>query len=116
VPFRITDASTVDQDNRFWVINYKYSGDKFSRKAEDLITEQHGEGPSHKKYYNVERLIELELKDNTITLTDSKPIPLKMLGVEGRNWEGLVRFGDQGFLIATDKHPATILGFVPFSD
>ena len=116
LPFRITDASTIDQDNRFWVINYKYSGDKFSRKARDLITEQYGEGPSHKKYYNVERLIELELKDNAIALSNSKPIPLQMLDVEGRNWEGLARFGDQGFLIATDKHPATILGFVPFSD
>ncbi len=116
LPFRITDASTLDEDNRFWVINYKYSGDKFSRKAEDLLTEQHGEGQSHKKFFNVERLIELELNDNKITLTDSKPIPLKMLDVEGRNWEGLVRFGNQGFLIATDKHPATILGFVPFSE
>lgn len=115
LPFRITDASTLDEDNRFWVINYKYSGDKFSRKAEDLLTEKHGQGQSHKKYFNVERLIELELNDNTITLSDSKPIPLKMLDVEGRNWEGLVRFGNQGFLIATDKHPATILGFVPFS-
>ncbi len=115
LPFRITDASSIDENNRFWVINYKYSGDKFSRKAEDLITEQHGEGPSHKKYYNVERLIELELKDKAITLSNSKPIPLKMLDVEGRNWEGLVRFGDKGFLIATDKHPATILGFVPLS-
>ena len=116
LPFRITDASTIDADNRFWVINYKYSGDKFSRKAEDLLTEQHGEGQSHRKYYNVERLIELQLNETTISLTNSKPIPLKMLDVEGRNWEGLVRFGTQGFLIATDKHPATILGFVPFSE
>jgi hypothetical protein len=115
LPFRVTDASSVDEDNRFWVINYKYSGDKFSLQAEDTITKQHGEGPSHAKYYNVERLIELQINDSDITLTNSKPIPLRMDNVEGRNWEGLVRLGDRGFLIATDKHPATLLGFVPFS-
>jgi hypothetical protein len=30
-----------------------------------------------------------------------------------RNWEGLVRLDDYGFLLATDKYPRTILAFVP---
>jgi len=115
LPFRITDASALDKDNRFWVINYKYSGDKFSRNAEDALTKKYGEGASHKKYHNVERLLELQINDKTITVTDSKPIPLKMIDVEGRNWEGLARLGNQGFLVATDKHPATLLGFIPFT-
>ena len=112
IPFRITDATDIDQENRFWVINYKYSGDKFSRNSEDLLTNKYGEGTSHAKYYNVERLVELKLENDTIELVDSPPIPLKMTHVEGRNWEGLVRLKGRGFLLATDKHPATLLGFI----
>jgi hypothetical protein len=31
---------------------------------------------------------------------------------DGRNWEGIVRFGDRGFLLATDKFPITMLGYI----
>ena len=115
IPFRITDATELDSDNRFWVMNYKYSGDKFSRDARDLLSEKYGKGDSHKTYYNVERLVELEINDDQIKLVDSAPISLKMIDVEGRNWEGLVRLENRGFLLVTDEHPATIFGFVPFT-
>jgi len=113
LPFRITDATSLDSQKRFWTINYKYSGDKFSRDANDHIAEKYGQGESHKKYYNVERLVEFELRENSIHLVTSSPIQLKMEDVEGRNWEGIARLGQRGFLIATDKHPETLLGFVP---
>ncbi len=113
MPYRITDATEIDLNGRFWVINYKYSGDEFSRQADDPLSKQYGKGASHEKYYNVERLIELQLNDNTITRVDRAPITLLMTAVEGRNWEGLVRLENRGFLIATDKHPSTILGFIP---
>jgi len=112
IPYRITDATKLDHNNRFWAINYKYSGDKFSRDSHDAITEKHGEGESHKQYYNVERLIEFSIENNNIKLAESAPIPLKMNHVEGRNWEGLVRLENKGFLLVTDKHPSTLLGFV----
>ena len=32
-----------------------------------------------------------------------------------RNWESIARLDDKGFLIATDKYPKMILGFVPFN-
>jgi len=113
IPYRITDASKLDDQNRFWAINYKYSGDKFSRGTTDPLSQEYGEGESHKKYYNVERLLEFELRDDHIRLTDRPPLQLKMEGDEGRNWEGLVRLDKLGFLLATDKHPKTIFGFVP---
>lgn len=113
LPFRVTDATKLDDNNRFWAINYKYSGDKFSRNAHDLLSKQYGKGASHQQYYNVERLLEFELKNNRITLTNTPPIQLKMTQDEGRNWEGIVRLDDLGFLLVTDKHPRTILGFVP---
>jgi len=34
-------------------------------------------------------------------------------GNDARNWEGIVRLDNRGFLLATDKFPTTILGFVP---
>ena len=46
-----------------------------------------------------------------IVLTETPPIQLE-LGPESRNWEGLVRLEDRGFLLMTDKFPGTILGFV----
>lgn len=112
LPFRITDATKLDANNRFWAINYKYSGDKFSRNAVDTLSEQYGKGASHKQFYNVERLLELELIEGGISLISAPPIQLKMEQVEGRNWEGVVRLDDLGFLLVTDKHPKTILGFV----
>jgi len=115
MPYRITDATDLDLNGRFWVINYKYSGDEFSRQTDDPLSKQYGKGASHQKYYNVERLIELRLNGNTITREDRAPIPLLMTAVEGRNWEGIVRLGNRGFLIATDKHPSTMLGFVPMA-
>ena len=112
IPFRITDTTKLDKNGRFWAINYKYSGDKFSRKSLDPIAEKYGEGDSHKQYYNVERLLEFQFSEDQITLVDRAPLQLKMQQQEGRNWEGLVRLGERGFLLATDKHPKTILGFV----
>lgn len=113
LPYRITDATALDSKNRFWAINYKYSGDKFSRNATDGIATDYGQSDSHKKYYNVERLIELQLNDDGIELVKRAPLQLKMDDVEGRNWEGLVRLNTRGFLLATDKHPRTILAFLP---
>lgn len=113
--FRITDATKLNNDHKFWAINYKYSGDKFNRGAHDDITQIHGEGRSHKTFYNVERLLEFELKGGAISLTNSPPILLKMQRPEGRNWEGIARLDNLGFLLVTDKHPRTILAFVPLN-
>lgn len=114
VPFRITDATKLDEDKKFWAINYKYSGDKFSRNADDFIAKQYGQGASHQKFYNVERLLEFEVKKDGIFLTNKAPIQLKMEQHEGRNWEGIVRLDKLGFLLVTDKHPKTVLAFIPF--
>lgn len=114
LPYRVTDSTELDPQNRFWLMNYKYSGDKFSRSAIDPLAQQYGEGPSHKQYYNVERLVEFELSNSGIKRVEQAPIQLQMTGVEGRNWEGLVRLDQRGFLIATDKHPVSLLGFVPY--
>ena len=112
IEFRITDATTLDDQNRFWVMNYQWSEDGSLNIGRDGVFEQFGTGPTHAKSQGVERIIELELQDGLIATTDTPPILIE-LGPKSRNWEGLVRLDDQGFLIATDRHPRTILAFVP---
>jgi len=112
LPFRITDASAISDTNTFWVINYQYSGDEFAKKSNDFIAREYGQGKTHQHYFNTERLIEYELIDNRIVKTNREPIQLIMEQDEGRNWEGIARLDNAGFLLITDKHPTTILGFV----
>ncbi len=112
LPYRITAASAPDDQGRFWVVNYKYSGDRLARNAEDPVARRYGEGRSHQQYYNVERLLEYQITGDRIKRTNTAPIQLEMQAREGRNWEGLAKLDDVGFLIVTDKHPETLLGFV----
>jgi hypothetical protein len=115
IEYRITDVSDIDPEGRFWAINYFFPGDtELLQPGEDTIAAQWGEGPTHASLDQVERLIELQLSDDAVTLVDRAPVQLQLVDADtARNWEGLVRFGQRGFLVITDKHPETILGFVP---
>ncbi|MEM7131785.1 MAG: hypothetical protein AAF702_36060 [Chloroflexota bacterium] len=128
IEYRITDATSVDSDGRFWAINYYFPRDMdklLVPDAEPLAT-RYGEGPSHAKLETVERLVEFQITDERIVLTERPPIQLTLFGAElqqlsrligaeiSRNWEGIVRLDDRGFLLVTDKFPDTLLGFVPF--
>ncbi len=112
VEYRITDSTQIDENNRFWVINYFYPGDTDLYSDNEPIAAQFGQGASHSKNEQVERLLELEYKDGQIILSGSSPIQLELMADVARNWEGIVRLDDKGFLLATDKYPETILGFV----
>ncbi len=113
IEYRLTDASRLDGDNRFWAINYFYPGDEDLLPASDPIAEKYGKGATHQNSEGVERLVEFQYADSGITMTNAAPVQLKLLEEDLRNWEGLVRLGDRGFLLMTDKYPGTILGFVP---
>jgi len=94
--FRITDATSV-VDNKFWAINYYWTGDKEILGVKDTI--------------GIERLVEFKLGSTGITRSTSNYITLQNTEFP-HNWEGLVRFND-GFLICTDKWPKMILGYIP---
>lgn len=113
IPYRVTDASALDSNNRFWVINYLWSGDLFIQQDDDEFWQQYGQGKSHASSKNVERLIELQWTGTEIQRTDRAPLNLALVTSTGRNWEGLARLDDLGFLLVTDKHPKTLLGYVP---
>ena len=72
------------------------------------------EGKTHRNSDSVERLIELEISDDKIQLSGREPIQLQLSEKNSRNWEAIVRIDDKGILIATDKYPEMILGFIAF--
>lgn len=117
IEYRVTDATTVNESGRFWVINCLFAGsiDKLD-PVPDLLFEQHGIGQTHRAHLNtVERLVELQYGEKGITLTDTPPIQLQLEknSDDSRNWEGIVRLDGRGFLLVTDKFPGTLLAFVP---
>ena len=115
VEYRITDATKIDASNKFWSINYFWPGDKkLLNPGRDRILGKVRAGKSHSNSDAVERLIEFEIKDDKITTSDKEPIQLVLDEKASRNWESIVRLDDKGLLIATDKYPKMILGFVPF--
>jgi hypothetical protein len=109
--YRVTDATEADARGRFWVTNYHYDGDCWTTGSCPL-TNRFGIGRSHRGRNTLERLVELELRDGRVRPTDTEPLYLELDGGDGRNWEGIVRVGDRGFLVATDEHPGTLLAYV----
>ena len=113
IEYRITDVSDVDGKGRFWALNHYWPGErKILLPGKDFILDGFNEGETHQKYEHVERLVELKIDGDSITRTDAPPVQL-VLSEKSRNWEGLVRLGNKGFLMITDEHPRTILSFVP---
>jgi hypothetical protein len=117
IEYRITDATVLDEEGRFWAINYFFPGDTKLRTDSDPLAERYGQGPTHAQFETVERLLEFEYSESGIGLADRPPLQLELpdsvIGGLGRNWEGLVRLDDRGFLLVTDLFPETILAFVP---
>lgn len=107
VEYRITDATDADADGRFWAINYFYPGDvKLKADSDPLLS------LIVKNLPQVERLVEFQISEERVGFANTPPIYLQLLEADARNWEGIVRLGDRGFLLVTDAHPRTILAFV----
>ncbi len=116
IEYRITDATAVDND-KFYVINYFWPGDaQYYKPATDKIKQKWGIGKTHSENENVERILELKINSDNISLSETPPVYLKLLGNNtARNWEGIVRY-KKGFILATDKYPQTIIAYVNKSD
>lgn len=115
VEYRLTDATELDDSGRFWMMNYFFPGEPDLLPSVDPIRESFGAGATHRQSATVERLLEFQYTPQGISLSGTPPIQLQLLaGDESRNWEGLVRLDDLGFLLITDKFPSTLLGFVAY--
>lgn len=112
IEYRVTDATSLDGESRFWVINYFFPGDTWLEPATDPIADAWGEGASHTEMEQVERLVEMQYTPAGVSVVDQAPIQLK-LTLLSRNWEGIERLDDLGFLLVTDQFPDTLLAFVP---
>ena len=108
IEYRITDATKV-RKNKFWAINYYWPGDKKNLKPS---LDKLGKNKKTNSDQTIERLVEFKIKKNSISLTRKKPINLILEEANSRNWEAIVRFGESGFLIATDKYPRMILAYI----
>jgi hypothetical protein len=114
IEYRVTDATSLDAAGRFWVMNYNFPGTQSAYKpAPDPLMARYGTGPTHARKPQVERLLELQVTSTGIVLTPRPPLQLQLSDEAPRNWEGLVRLDDRGFLLVTDTFPRTLLGFVP---
>ena len=115
IEYRITDATRMDNNGRFWAINYFWPGDKkLLSPGKDKILDRVKQGSSHFKSDQIERLVEFQMNAGGISISDTKPIQLFLESDASRNWEAVARLDDKGLLIATDKHPRMILGYVQF--
>lgn len=102
IEYRITDATALDQANRFYAINYFYPGG--ARKLKLPYTPKHP----------VEQLVEFQVTEKGVEKTHSPAVNLRTDDdAPPNNWEALVRLDDRGFLIMTDKFPRTRLVFAP---
>jgi len=114
IEYRVTDATEAQADGSFWVMNYFYPGDAHLKAEVDPIAQRFGEGLSHRRSDRVERILRLQLENGQIRMADEAPLYLSLTpDGSSRNWEGLVRLDELGFLAVTDSFPETILGFIP---
>jgi len=116
IEYRITDATEVNSEGDFWAINYFYPGDKkLLKPTVDSISIKYGIGKTNALSRTVERLVKLKINKGQIIETNSPPLYLKLdVDKPSRNWEGIAKFNNLGFLIVTDTYPETILAFVKF--
>lgn len=116
VEYRITDATVPENDGKFWAINYMYSGDWQDLKpAEDEEIIKFGIGKSQRNSPNIERLLEFQISDSLIYRTETPPIQIKLSASgKGRNWEGITKLKNYGFLIITDYFPGTVLAYIKY--
>ncbi|MCP4571302.1 MAG: hypothetical protein GY838_03050 [bacterium] len=115
VEYRVTDATDLDTQGRFWVLNYFWPPDGwFLRPAADPEVARFGAPPWLEPGACVERLLELQLLEDRIVRTNRPPLWLEpRRDGDCRNWEAVARFGEEGFILVTDKYPATLMAYVP---
>lgn len=111
--YRITDATELDNQGRFWVINYFYPGDRALRP---ILRARGAAGAIDETAKPIERLLELQFTPDGVIRTATAPIQLQLLDDNvARNWEGIVRLQTEtldGFLLVTDSFPQTMFAFV----
>lgn len=112
--YRITGATAL-RDGRFWALNVLWEGDwdQLGPGEPEHEFTTHGVGRSHRTSRHVERILEFRWQDRQIVRTETPPIQLRLREDNAmRNWEALAWLDDTRLILATDKHPQTMLAWV----
>ncbi len=118
VEYRINDASRVDDDGLFWVINYFWppSDQLVHDSIPDPIVARWGarKATASPPWWSVCCPCATRQKASPWP-DDMPPVQLDLIGgiIVLATGEGLVLLDDLGFLWSQTKHPSTILAFVP---
>ena len=113
IEYRITDVTAFDEEGKGWAINYFFPGDlDHYLPDEDFIPNNYV--AENNTEIGIERLIPLRVMENKIEYDNSrKPIYIKKEKRDiSYNWEGVVKYHNNSFFIATDKYPQTVLRFL----
>lgn len=111
--YRLGDMTPPDDAGQFWATNYFFPLDRALAVDSDTLFELYPKGYTHSVWITVERLVQFQFGEFGIHLSDIPPIQLQLLDDNHpRQWEAIARLDRRGFLLATDRNPTTILGFV----
>lgn len=112
--YRLTDATAVDDEGRFHVLNVYWPDSQLRLAEQPLIPPRARDGRNELGV--IERTLELVWSGPRVQLMPTTPIQISSIqegAATTRNWEGLARFGARGFLLVTDEYPETMLVFAP---
>ncbi len=113
IEYRITDITDFDETGRAWAINYFWPGDA-SHYLPDQDNIPNPYAKSNNQESGIERIIPLILTDNVIKYDFSRdPIYIKKESRDfSYNWEGIVKYDNNSFILASDKFPKSVLRYL----
>jgi hypothetical protein len=131
--FRVTDATRTDQNGEFWVLNYFWHGERdtdllpktqdsweavaacsgdYSKKPLPNWLPVGTDRTITKGDWSLEQITKLVYQEGKISCLGKRTV-LEAYVQGGRNWEGLVRLDDAGWLLAADMHTNVAFAFTP---
>lgn len=114
IEYLITDATGLNSEGGFWVVNKYAPGDPGAIPGIDPLAQLYGTGVTHSALDYIERLVGYQYSASGITLSAAPPIQMELSAAGPRDWQGVVSLGNQGVLVITNQTPGTLLGYISY--
>jgi hypothetical protein len=111
--WRLTDAGPLEDDGvHFALMQYHWPGDRNLAGGNDAVWSRWPRGSTHADHAHVERVVwgRLLPEGGWALALERAPLHLPLTATP-RNWEGLAPLAG-GWLVVTDRHPGSLLGWV----